>query len=97
MSDERDDKNENQGRLIGAGSVLGVGIGAAVGAATGDLGTGIRIGAVNGVGLGMLVAGKSEAAAGKRGGFGRRFIVRLEVQAISSRLVTDVKPLSSED
>ena len=55
MSDERDDKNENQGRLIGAGSVLGVGIGAAVGGATGDLGTGIWIGAVIGVGLGMLV------------------------------------------
>ena len=55
MSGEKDEKNENQGLLIGAGSVLGVGISAAVGAATGDLGTRIWIGAVIGVGFGMLV------------------------------------------
>jgi hypothetical protein len=54
MADDQDKKDEIQGRLIGAGSVLGVGIGAAVGAATGNLGTGIWIGAVIGVGLGML-------------------------------------------
>jgi len=42
--------------LVGAGAVLGVGIGAAVGTAIDDLSTGIWIGAVIGVGLGMLVS-----------------------------------------
>jgi hypothetical protein len=52
------DPNEgrrNSGGWVAVGSVLGVGIGAAVGAAMDDLGTGIWIGAVIGVGLGLLM------------------------------------------
>lgn len=44
----------NSGMLVAIGSILGVGIGAAVGAVTDNLSTGIWIGAVIGVGLGML-------------------------------------------
>lgn len=47
-------RREKDGQLIAVGSVLGVGIGAAVGTAMDDLSTGIWIGAVIGVGLGML-------------------------------------------
>ncbi len=55
MSDDSNGKRRrNGGELIGIGSILGVGIGAAVGTAINDLGTGIWIGAVIGVGLGML-------------------------------------------
>ncbi|HEX6221180.1 MAG TPA: hypothetical protein VF115_08815 [Acidimicrobiia bacterium] len=45
---------KNSGMLVGAGAVPGVGIGAAVGTAMDDLSTGIWIGAVIGVGLGLL-------------------------------------------
>ena len=48
------DKSRRRGSLVGIGAVLGVGIGAAVGAANGDVGTGTWIGAVIGVGLGLL-------------------------------------------
>lgn len=51
---EPEGPKKNPGMLVGAGSVLGVGIGAAVGTAMDSLGTGIWIGAVIGVGLGML-------------------------------------------
>lgn len=44
----------NAGTLVAVGAILGVGIGAAVGAAMDDLSTGIWIGAVIGVGLGLL-------------------------------------------
>ncbi len=44
----------NPGMLVAIGSILGVGIGAAVGSALGEMSTGIWIGAVIGVGLGML-------------------------------------------
>lgn len=53
MSEDGSDQKRNGGQLIAVGSVLGVGIGAAVGTAIDDLGTGIWIGAVIGVGLGM--------------------------------------------
>ena len=46
----------NPGSLVGVGAVLGVGIGAAVGAAIDDLSTGIWVGAVIGVGLGLLAS-----------------------------------------
>jgi len=54
MADEERGRKRNGGQLIAVGSVLGVGIGAAIGTAMDDLGTGIWIGAVIGVGLGML-------------------------------------------
>ena len=47
--------NRRSGPLIPALSVLGAGIGAAIGAATDNLGTGIWIGGVIGVGLAMLI------------------------------------------
>lgn len=43
-------RNAASGQRVAAGSILGVGVGAAIGAATGELGTGIWIGAVIGVG-----------------------------------------------
>ena len=55
MTEEGNGKPKRDGsQLIAIGSILGVGIGAAVGAAIDSLGTGIWIGAVIGVGLGML-------------------------------------------
>jgi len=54
MADDGSDQKRKGGQLIAVGSVLGVGIGAAVGTAMDDLSTGIWIGAVIGVGLGML-------------------------------------------
>lgn len=56
MADDGNDQRRNGGQLIAVGSILGVGIGAAVGTAIDDLGTGIWIGAVIGVGLGMLAS-----------------------------------------
>ena len=53
MSDDRGNA-ENHGLLVAIGSILGVGIGAAVGWAVGDWVTGLWIGAIIGVGLGML-------------------------------------------
>jgi hypothetical protein len=47
-------KNAKTTTLLAAGAVLGVGVGAAVGSASGNLGNGIWIGSVIGVGLGML-------------------------------------------
>ena len=47
--------NRRSGQLIPALSVLGAGIGAAIGAATDNLGTGIWIGGAIGVGLAMLI------------------------------------------
>jgi hypothetical protein len=43
------------GQWFAAGAVLGTGVGAAVGAATGDLGTGMWIGGMIGVGLAFAV------------------------------------------
>lgn len=48
-------EKKDSGSWVGIGAVLGVGIGAAIGAIVGDLGTGIWIGAVIGVGLGLLM------------------------------------------
>lgn len=53
--DERNEKQDRKGSLVGVGAVLGVGVGAAIGVATDDMSNGIWIGAVIGVGLGMLV------------------------------------------
>lgn len=47
--------NRRSGQLIPALAVLGAGIGAAIGAATDNLGTGIWIGGAIGVGLAMLI------------------------------------------
>lgn len=47
--------NRSAGQLIPALAVLGSGIGAAIGAATDNLGTGIWIGGAIGVGLAMLI------------------------------------------
>ena len=47
--------NRRTGQLIPALAVLGAGIGAAIGAATDNLGTGIWIGGAIGVGLAMLI------------------------------------------
>ncbi len=47
--------NRRSGQLVPALSVLGAGIGAAIGAATDNLGTGIWIGGAIGVGLAMLI------------------------------------------
>lgn len=47
--------NRRAGQLIPALAVLGAGIGAAIGAATDNLGTGIWIGGAIGVGLAMLI------------------------------------------
>lgn len=48
--------NERQrsGQRVAAGAILGTGVGAAIGAATGDLGTGLWIGGVIGVGAAFL-------------------------------------------
>ena len=51
-NDTQDDKKS--GNIYAAGSMLGVGIGAAVGYSIGDLGNGVWVGAVIGVGLAML-------------------------------------------
>lgn len=47
--------NRRSGQLVPALAVLGSGIGAAIGTATGNLGTGIWIGGAIGVGLAMLI------------------------------------------
>lgn len=47
--------NRRSGQLVPALSVLGAGIGAAVGAAADNLGTGLWIGGAIGVGLAMLI------------------------------------------
>ncbi len=47
-------ENRTKKSPYAAGSVLGVGVGAAIGYAIGDLGNGIWIGAVIGVGLALL-------------------------------------------
>jgi hypothetical protein len=47
--------NRRSGQLVTALAVLGAGIGAAIGAATDNLGTGIWIGGAIGVGLAMLM------------------------------------------
>lgn len=47
--------NRSSAQLIPALAVLGSGIGAAIGAATDNLGTGIWIGGAIGVGLAMLI------------------------------------------
>jgi hypothetical protein len=47
--------NRRSGQLIPALAVLGAGIGAAIGAATDNLGTGLWIGGAIGVGLAMLI------------------------------------------
>lgn len=54
MADEGGYKNRS-GQLIPALAVLGAGIGAAIGAVTDNLSTGIWIGGVIGVGLAMLI------------------------------------------
>ncbi len=54
MADKRG-YDPRPGQLIPALAVLGSGIGAAIGAATGNLGTGIWIGGAIGVGLAMLI------------------------------------------
>lgn len=54
MADESGYKRRS-GQLIPALAVLGAGIGAAIGAATDNLGTGIWIGGAIGVGLAMLI------------------------------------------
>ena len=54
MADENG-YNRRTGQLIPALAVLGAGIGAAIGAATDNLGTGIWIGGAIGVGLAMLI------------------------------------------
>jgi uncharacterized membrane protein len=51
---EEDHSEQTCGQRIAAGAVLGMGVGAAIGTATGDLSTGIWIGAVMGVGAAML-------------------------------------------
>lgn len=53
MADES--RSNRTGQLVPALSVLGAGIGAAVGTATDNLGTGIWIGGAIGVGLAMLI------------------------------------------
>lgn len=50
MGDGDGQDRAKSGQRIAAGSILGVGVGAAIGSATGDLATGIWIGAVIGVG-----------------------------------------------
>lgn len=47
--------NRRSGQLVPALAVLGSGIGAAIGAAADNLGTGIWVGGAIGVGLAMLV------------------------------------------
>jgi hypothetical protein len=54
MADQRR-YNPRSGQLIPALAVLGSGIGAAIGAATDELGTGIWIGGAIGVGLAMVI------------------------------------------
>ena len=55
MTDPRNGEKKEAANWVGVGSVLGVGIGAAIGAMTDNLGNGIWIGAVIGVGLGLLM------------------------------------------
>jgi uncharacterized membrane protein len=50
MTDGQQPEDKSSQR-IAAGAILGVGVGAAIGSVSGDLGTGIWIGAVIGVGL----------------------------------------------
>lgn len=47
--------NRRSGQLVPALAVLGSGIGAAIGAAADNLGTGIWVGGAIGVGLAMLI------------------------------------------
>ena len=47
LTDPRNDDKKDGSNWVGVGSVLGVGIGAAVGAIVGNLGNGIWIGAVS--------------------------------------------------
>lgn len=54
MTDPENDRQDNT--LAGIGAILGVGVGAAIGAFADDIGTGIWIGAIIGVGLGLLAA-----------------------------------------
>lgn len=54
MTEPEKPRNNNSGMLVAVGAVLGTGIGAAVGAIVDDLYTWIWIGAVIGVGLGLL-------------------------------------------
>ena len=49
------EQSPTQKSTLSGASVLGVGVGAAVGVAVGDLGNGIWIGAVIGVGFGLLI------------------------------------------
>ncbi len=53
MSDESGERHRS-GQRVAAGAILGTGVGAAIGAATGDLGTGLWIGGVIGVGAAFL-------------------------------------------
>lgn len=53
MSDESGER-QRSGQRVAAGAILGTGVGAAIGAATGDLGTGLWIGGVIGVGAAFL-------------------------------------------
>lgn len=54
-SNDRGGSNRRSGQLVPALSVLGAGIGAAIGTMTDNLGTGIWIGGAIGVGLAMLI------------------------------------------
>jgi hypothetical protein len=56
MADENG-YNRRSGQLIPALAVVGSGIGAAIGAVTDNLGTGIWIGGAIGVGLAMVIGG----------------------------------------
>ena len=53
-NDPNDDDQDLSGQRIAGGAILGTGLGAAVGAVAGDLGTGIWIGAVIGVGAAFV-------------------------------------------
>ncbi len=53
--DQSGQQKNSGGNWIAIGSILGVGIGAAVGAAADNVGQGTWIGAVIGVGLGFLM------------------------------------------
>ncbi len=51
MSDEQEKKNAS---IHGAGTILGSGLGGAVGVATGDVFTGVWVGGLIGLGLALL-------------------------------------------
>ncbi|MBR56790.1 MAG: hypothetical protein CMH54_01900 [Myxococcales bacterium] len=55
MSEEKT-SNDKMGLVIGGGTLLGGGIGAALGASKGDVTQGLWIGGMIGTGLGMLIA-----------------------------------------